>query len=160
MEVGNIEEIRETRVDPADPGKGLTLGTVAIATRVVPHDLGPTLVALRHVAPQGRRATRLDGLHHPQLLPREAMCSAIGVAVGAKDIGDFGSGPGAGLGVGVATHGAGGLPAVDEQIGGHRGVDGAHEALLDRPNPCGPGRSQTRRHTLSRDCVQSKRDRG
>jgi hypothetical protein len=64
-----------------------------MATRVGPQDLGPTPVALRQVAPQGHRAPRLDGLHHPQLLTREAMRGAIGLAVGTKAIGDFGSPP-------------------------------------------------------------------
>src|SRR2546427_12986238 len=48
VEGGNIEEISETCVDPAAPGEGLTLRTVAIATRVVPHDLRHTLIARRH----------------------------------------------------------------------------------------------------------------
>src|SRR6266849_9919350 len=76
------------------------------------------------------------------------MRGAIGLAVGTKDIGDFGSSPGAGLGVGVATYGTLVLPAADEQIGRHRGVDSAHEGLLDSPNPCGPVQSQPRRHPL------------
>jgi hypothetical protein len=98
-----------------------------MATRVGPQDLGPTPVALRQVAPQGHRAPRLDGLHHPQLLTREAMRGAIGLAVGTKAIGDFGSPPGAGLEVGVAT------PGTAEEIVGHQGVDGAHAGLLDHP---------------------------
>ena len=79
-------------MDPAQLGQGLTLGTVTIATRVVAHDLSATPVALCQVAPQGGGAACLNGLHHPEMLTREAMCSAIGVAVGAEDIGDFGSG--------------------------------------------------------------------
>src|SRR5712692_4403926 len=127
MEIGNIEEISETRVDPAHPGEGLALGTVAIATRVVPHDLRSTLVALRYVASQGRRAARRDGLHHPQLLAGEAMGGARGLAVGTEDIGNFGSTPGAGLGVGVVT------PGTTDALVGHQCVDGAHEVSLIAP---------------------------
>ena len=65
VEVGNIEQFREACLDPTQLGQGLTLGTVAIATRVVAHDLGTAPVALRQVAPQGGGAAHLDGLHHP-----------------------------------------------------------------------------------------------
>src|SRR5712691_2556662 len=138
MEIGEVSQLGATRVNPAQLRQGLALGTVAIATRVVPQDLRPTLVALRHVASQGRRATRLDRLHHPQLLPREAMRGAIGLAIGAEDIGDFESRPAAGLGVGVATTGTTGLRMACDEIVGHWCVDGAHEGLLESPNVCGP----------------------
>ena len=51
MEIGNVSQLREACLDPAQLGQGLTRGTVAIATRVGAHDLGPAPVALRQVAP-------------------------------------------------------------------------------------------------------------
>jgi hypothetical protein len=126
------------RVDPAHPGEGLALGTVAIATRVVAQDLGATPGALRHGAAQGRRATRRDRLHRPPLLPREVIRGAIGLAVGTKAIGDFGSAPWASLGVGVVT------PGTADEIVGHPCVNGTHEGRLDRPSACGSVRSSLR----------------
>src|SRR5262249_6526796 len=105
---------------------------------------GPTPVALRQVAPQGCCATRLDRLHDPQLLPREAMRGAIGLTVGTEDISDFGSRLGAGLGVGVVPPSTTGLRMAGEGIVGHRGVAGAQEGLLASPNVCDPVRSPLR----------------
>jgi hypothetical protein len=144
MEIGDVSQLGATRLDPAQLGQGLALGTMAIATRVVPQDLGPTPVALRQVAPQGRGTARLDGLHHPQLLAREAMRGAIGLAVGTEDVGDLGSGLSARLGGAVATPGTTGLRMTGDAIAGHQGVDGAHEGLLESPNVCDPVRAPLR----------------
>jgi len=72
------------------------------------------------------------------------MGGAIGLAVGTEDIGDFGSTPGAGLGVGVATPGTSVLRMACNEIGEHRYVDGAPEGLLESPNVGGPVRSPLR----------------
>jgi len=88
MEVGNRQEVRPTRLDPASTRLGLTRWTVSITTRVVGDPCGPTVVTrLPTPAQQGGAAGR-DRAERRRLHGREPMRTAIGVAVGAHEVGE------------------------------------------------------------------------
>jgi hypothetical protein len=62
---------------------------VPITAGVIGRALIATGVTLLDVASQGRGAAALDGLHDFEMGDRQRMIAAIGLAMGAKDIGQF-----------------------------------------------------------------------
>src|ERR1700693_4571481 len=71
MHVRRREKLRSTCSDPAFPGRGLTLGAVSVATRVIRDGAMPTTGALIEMAPQSGRTTAPNGLQHFDVLPAE-----------------------------------------------------------------------------------------
>ena len=65
------------------------LGAVPITAGVIGGALKTTGVAPLDVAAQGRRTAALHGLHDCEMGDRQRMIAAIGLAMGAKDIGQF-----------------------------------------------------------------------
>ena len=103
VEIRDGQEVGQARLDPPRLGERLALGAMAIAARMVPRLIGPTVVALQQVPAEGRGPALLDGAHHPELLPSQRMRGAIRVPIGTENVGDFQRLPGAlGRGVPVA----------------------------------------------------------
>ena len=74
---------------PACFGQGLALGAVAVSAGVIGGSLKATGVTPLDVATQGGCAAAFDGLDDFQMRNRQRMVAAIGLAIGAKDIGQF-----------------------------------------------------------------------
>jgi hypothetical protein len=67
----------------------LALGAVAVSTRVIGRALKATGVTPLEVAAQGGCAAALHSLDDFEMRNRQRMVAAIGLAIGAKDIGQF-----------------------------------------------------------------------
>ena len=89
VEVGDGQQVGQARFDPPRLGQRLTLGAMAIAARMVPRLIGPTVVALQQVPAEGGSPALLERAHHPELLPRQSMRRAIRVPIGTENVGDF-----------------------------------------------------------------------
>src|SRR5690242_6616889 len=70
------------------PGERLAFWAVPIPTRVIRVALMATVVTLLQVAPEGRRAAALEGVHDAALrrAERSAVRLTVGFAVAAKDL--------------------------------------------------------------------------
>src|SRR5205085_2925404 len=73
VEVLNRQQFRRTLFHPPRPGRGLALGTVAIAARVVGDLLVAALVTRLHVSAQRGSPALRHGLENSSLLGRYAM---------------------------------------------------------------------------------------
>ena len=89
VKVGSRQEFRPPSFDPPGLGHGLTLGTVAIATRVVRVAFEAALGALLRMATELVWAAGNDGLHHVILSDRDTMCLPVGVPIEAEDVSNF-----------------------------------------------------------------------
>jgi hypothetical protein len=85
MEVVHRQEVSEARLQPTSLGQCLTLGAMAIATRVVSNALVATRITLLNMSAQAGGATALDGAHHAPLLWRQRVRESE--AVLAEDVG-------------------------------------------------------------------------
>ena len=89
VEIRDGQQVGQARLDPPCLGERLALGAVAVAARMVPRLVGPTVVALEQVPAQGGGATLLDRAHHPELLPGQGMRGTIPIPIGTENVGDF-----------------------------------------------------------------------
>src|ERR1041384_6692873 len=87
MEVFHRQQIRETRLEPARFRQRLTLGAMAIATRVIRDALVAARIALLNMSAQGCGPTALDGAHDSTLLWRQRVRESEVVPALAKDVG-------------------------------------------------------------------------
>jgi len=87
MEVVHRQEVSEACLQPTGLGKGLTLGAMAIATRVVSDPLVTTGIALRNMSAQAGGPTALNGAHHTPLLWRQRVRESEVLPVLAEDVG-------------------------------------------------------------------------
>jgi hypothetical protein len=87
MEVFHGQQIREARFEPTGFGQCLTLGAMAIATRVVSDALVATRIALLNMSTQAGSPTALDGAHYAPLLWRQRVRESEVVPVLAEDVG-------------------------------------------------------------------------
>jgi hypothetical protein len=69
--------------------KGLAFRAVSIAAGVIGRALKATGITLLEVAAQGRGAAALHRLQDLKMRDRQRMVAAIGLAIGAKDIGQL-----------------------------------------------------------------------
>jgi hypothetical protein len=76
-------------VEPFYLGQRLAFRTVPITAGVVGGALKATAVTLLEVATESRSATAHHGLHDLEMGDRQRMVAAIGLTIGAKDIGQF-----------------------------------------------------------------------
>ena len=105
MEVGYWQKLLLARLHPLHFGKGLALGTMAVAARVVPHYLRATVVTLGHVTAEQGGAAGFDIAHHAQLTARQMMALSVGLAMHAEDVSNFEPLPCPVPDCGVGTHG-------------------------------------------------------
>ena len=95
MEIAGVEEIVLPCCDPALTSLRLTLGAVAIATRVVRDGLITAARALIAMATQGGGAAALNGTQGFELLKVEARSIPLqeAIALHAQDVGHLEGGP-------------------------------------------------------------------
>jgi hypothetical protein len=89
MEVANVEELCALALDPTALCQGLTLWTVAIATRCILDRHRMAVVALCFESAKRRGAALSQRPQDAMLLSAEPMGRAIGVASGADDVSEF-----------------------------------------------------------------------
>ena len=89
MEVSHRQQFGLLFIQPLYLGQRLAFGAVAIAAGVIGGALIATGVTLLEVATQGRCAAAFHGLYDFEMRNRQRMVAAIGLAMGAKDIGQF-----------------------------------------------------------------------
>jgi hypothetical protein len=72
---------------PRGLGLGLALRAMAVAARIIHQSPVPAVVALLDMAAQGGRAADFDGVHDPELHPRQDMAVAVGGAMQTENSG-------------------------------------------------------------------------
>src|ERR1044072_6524519 len=87
MEVFHGQQVREARFEPTRFCQRLTLGAMAIATRVICDTLVAARFALLNMSYQGCGPTTLDGAHDSTLLWRQRVRESEVVPALAKDVG-------------------------------------------------------------------------
>ena len=111
----DVEQLRLSGFDPALLAQGLALGATAISARMVPHSLNATVVTPCHVTTEQGSAAGFNVTHRAQLATRQMMSLPVGLAMGAKDVGDFEPLPCPVPDVSSGTHGLGLLIGVSAQ---------------------------------------------
>src|SRR5262249_25604143 len=89
VEIGHRQELGFTVFHPLDLGKGLALRAVPIATGIIRVSLEATGGTVFSVPTELRCPAGLNSVHHLLLRGWYGMRMAVGLAIKAKDIGDF-----------------------------------------------------------------------
>ena len=93
VEIADGQDFRLAGLEPAGLVEALALGAMAIAAGVVGRPLKAAQVAFLKMAAERGSTAALDGAHDFELRNRQRMGAAEGLAVEAKNIRNFPSGP-------------------------------------------------------------------
>ena len=89
MEIPHWQQLGFAVLHPLDPGEGLTLGAVTIATGIIRVPLEPTARTVFGVPAELRGSAGFDVVHHLLLRGWYDMVTAVRFPIEAKDIGDL-----------------------------------------------------------------------
>lgn len=91
VEVGDRQQIGDTRRDPFGPRRALALGAMAVATRVVGDAGGAAVVAGLAMTAEGGGPAGFDRTHNAPFAAAEmtGVGATIAIAVAAEDVGDL-----------------------------------------------------------------------